>query len=267
MSQDEEDEGQGRSNQSKGQAKGQLKGLGQRLVELGSRWLDFLSNTAKRLVYKSGRAADRDLENEAQMRRREGIGTALVACSFVIAIMGGVGFLIAYWSDANNTRALGGTLAVFLGAMGVTAVLWARWLMSRKEAVEPRHALQSSLVAEAAAGMAFCEGMHDIRKRKLLIWMGLSGTGLFGAMVLSLLRSLGMSPDKSLDSRIWEGGQRLVMLDGKAVSLSTLETGSTVTVYPEDQIGAERAQTVLIRVNEQLLQLPESRATGRPAGM
>ncbi len=75
-----------------------------------------------------------------------------------------------------------------------------------------------------------------------------------------------MSPDKSLYSRIWQGGQRLVTIDGKPVSLASLQPGSMVTVFPEDQIGAERAQTVLIRVKEHLLQLPEDRATWAPGG-
>ena len=38
-----------------------------------------------------------------------------------------------------------------------------------------------------------------------------------------------------------------------------------MTVFPEDQIGAERAQTILVRVKEQLLQLPQDRASWAPA--
>ena len=120
--------------------------------------------------------------------------------------------------------------------------------------------------AEKAAAKAFCDGVHDVRRRRLLTWMGLSGAGLFGTMVLSLLRSLGVSPDKSLYSRIWKGGQRLVT-DGRQAGFATsLQPGSMVTVFPEDQIGAERAQTILVRVKEQLLQLPEDRASWAPAG-
>ena len=249
--------------------------LGQGFLELGWKSLDFLSKVAERWlpaklppehVAKSGRAEDRKLESESQMLRRERVGTGLVVCFFLIAMLGGIGFLIAYWSGGNNTQLLGGSLAVFLGGMGITLVLWARWLMSHKEAVEPRHALASSPAAEKAAAKAFCDGVHDVRRRRLLTWVGLSGAGLFGTMVLSLLRSLGMSPDKSLYSRIWKGGQRLVTADGKPISLSSMQPGSMVTVFPEDQIGAERAQTVLIRVKEQLLQLPEDRASWAPGG-
>ncbi len=252
-----------------------LLDLGLGFLELGWRSLEWLSKVADRLIParqppqplpKSGRAEDRAMESESQLLRREGLGTGLVVCSFFIAILGGIGFLIAFWSGGNNTQLLGGSLAVFLSAMGITLVLWARWLMSRKEAVEPRHALASSPIAAQAATKAFCDGVHDVRRRRLLTWMGLGGAGLFGTMVLSLLRSLGMSPDKSLYSRIWQGGQRLVTMDGKPVSLASLQPGSMVTVFPEDQVGAERAQTVLIRVKEQLLQLPQDRASWAPGG-
>ena len=249
--------------------------LGQGFLELGWKSLEFFSKIAERWIPpkphaehlpRSGRAEDREMESAAKMQRRERVGTGLVIIFFLIAILGGFGFLFAYWSGGNNTQLLGLSLAVFLGGMGITAVFWARWLMSQKEAVEPRHALASTPIAEKAAAKAFCDGVHDIRRRRLLKWVALSGAGLFGTMVLSLLRSLGMSPDKSLYSRIWKGGQRLVTMDGKPISLTSLQPGSMVTVFPEDQIGAERAQTVLIRVKEQLLQLPADRASWAPGG-
>lgn len=249
--------------------------LGKEFLQLGQTSLDLVGNVVESLARskrrrshlpKSGRAEDHTTETEAQMRRREGLGTLWVAIFFLVAMAGGVEFLLAFWSGANNTQLLGASLSVFLGGMGVTSVLWARCLMNHKEAVEPRHPLRSSPVAEQAAAKAFCEGMHDVRRRRLLAWMGFVGTGLFGTMALSMLRSLGMSPDKSLYSRIWEGGQRLVTQDGKPVSLNSLESGSTVTVYPEDQIGVERAQTVLIRVREELLRMPAERAGWVPNG-
>lgn len=249
--------------------------LGWNLLDLGRMALVFLVTVAERLIPakvapqplpESGRAEDREMESNSRMEWREGWGTPLVVCSFIVAVLGGVGFLISYWSGRNNTALLGGSLALFLGGLGITLVLWARWLMNHKQAVEPRHVLQLSPSERAAAAKAFCGGAHDVRRRRLLIWMGLTGAGLLGAMVLSLLRSLGVSPDSSLYSRIWQRGQRLVTIDGKPLSLSSLEPGSMVTVFPENKIGSERAQTVLIRVKEQLLQLPEDRASWAPGG-
>jgi ubiquinol-cytochrome c reductase iron-sulfur subunit len=217
-------------------------------------------------IIKSGRANDQNMENEAQIERRVRWGTPLVVFFFLVSILGGVGFLVFYWSGRNDTALLGGSLALFLGGAGITLVVWARWLMSDKQAVEARHVLQSTPSQREAAVKAFCGGAQEVRRRRLLIWMGLTGAGLFGTMALSLMRSLGLSPDASLYSRIWQGGQRLVTLDGKPVSLASLEPGSTVTVFPEDQVGSERAQTVLIRVEEQLLQLPKDRTSWAPGG-
>jgi len=254
---------------------GAFLNLGWRLLELGWASLKLLGTVVDRLlpakvafepIPESGRAADRKMESESQMERREWWGTLFVLCAFLLAILGGIGFVIFFWSGSTGTKLLGGSLAVFLGGIGVTLVVWARWLMSQKQAVEPRHELQSSPSEREDASEAFCGGVRDVRRRRLLKWMGLTGAGVLGAMVVSLMRSLGMSPDASLYSRIWKGGQRLVTLDGKGVSLSSLQPGSMVTVFPENKIGSERAQTVLIRVKEQLLQLPEERASWAPAG-
>ena len=224
------------------------------------------AKTASESIPESGRGADREMESRPVMERRERWGTVFVICSFGLAVLGGVGFVLFYWMGETSTAALGGSMALFLGGMGFTLVIWARWLMSHKEAVEPRHVLESSTIERDEAAEAFCGGARDVRRRRLLKWMGLTGAGVFATMVISLLRSLGMSPDNSLYSRIWKGGQRLVTRDGKPMSLSSLEPGSTMTVFPEDRIGDERAQTVLIRVKEHLLDLPQERATWAPSG-
>jgi ubiquinol-cytochrome c reductase iron-sulfur subunit len=246
-----------------------------KLLDIGWMSLKFLAAVGDRLrtsraapahIPESGRSADREMETEPELERRERWGTLFVICAFVAAIAGGIVFLLSYWSGSPRNSTLGWSLALFFGGLGITLVVWARWLMTHKQAVEPRHALQSSPVDREDAAEAFCGGAREVRRRRLLKWMGLTGIGFLASMVISLMRSLGMSPDASLYSRIWKGGQRLVTLDGKPVLLSALEPGSTMTVFPEDQVGSERAQTVLIRVQEQLLQLPADRATWAPSG-
>lgn len=249
--------------------------LGQSLLGFGGAVFNFLSavvtalfpaKVAAKTIPESGRTADREMERDSEMERREPWGTLFVVCSFIAAIAGGVVFLISFWSSNPRNATLGGGLALFFGGIGTALVVWARLLMNHRQAIEPRHVLQSPPSERDAAAEAFCGGVRDIRRRRLLKWMGLTGAGVFGTMVLSLLRSLGMSPDPSLYSRIWKGGQRLVTIEGKPVSLSSLEPGSTVTVFPENKVGDERAQTVLIRVKEQLLQLPKERASWAPSG-
>jgi len=261
--------------EQRGSGLGAFLELGWSLLRFFSRLLRFLGAVVARVlpakvvtteIPESGRDADLPMESEAQIESRERTGSVLVVGSFTVAILGGVGFVFFYWTGAISTAMLGGSLAVFLGGMGFTLVLWARWMMVHKEAVEPREQLKSSPIERESTTEAFCGGARDVRRRRLLKWMGLGGAGVLASMLVTLLRSLGISPDNSLYSHVWKGGQRLVTLDGKPVSLSSLRPGSTVTVFPEDKVGSERAQTVLIRVKEELLQLPQERSTWAPSG-
>lgn len=216
---------------------------------------------------KTGRAADRnlDLESGSNIKKRQRWGTLFVACAFVVGIAAGMGFLFAYWSGGNNLL-LGGTLALFLGGFGAALVLYSHWLMLHKEAIEPREELPSSTSEREAVLEDYCAGVHDVQRRGVLKWMGAAGTGIFAAMIISLMRSLGMSPYPSLFTTVWKRGERLMTAEGQPVSIALLETGSSVTVFPEGSLGSERAQTVLIRVKEQLLQLPKDRANWAPMG-
>jgi len=81
-----------------------------------------------------------------------------------------------------------------------------------------------------------------------------------------MFRSMGEPPGASLFDRIWSRGQSLRTLDGTPVTVHALEPGSTMIVFPEGSIGDERAQTVLIRVKPELLQMPTDRADWAPMG-
>lgn len=214
---------------------------------------------------QSGRENDRELETASQVERRQKWGTLFVACSFTVGIIAGVVFLFTYWTRANN-MALGASLGVCLGAFGFTLVLWAHWLTVHKEATAPREELPSSPDEREATLEDFCNGAKDLRRRRMLKWMGFTGVATLSMMILSLLRSLGFSPDEHLFTRVWQPGQRLVTASGKPITVDALEPGSFVTVFPENSVGEERAQTVLIRVEQHLLDLPEERADWAPMG-
>lgn len=213
------------------------------------------------------RSHDRNLDAESgvNLPRRTFWGTALAGSAFLLACAAGIAFLAAYWIDASNAI-LGGTLAVAVAAFGVTLVVWALWLTARREAVEPRKPLcPPQEVRDAAAG-SFLEGAQDIQRRSLLRWVGLAGIGLAASTLISLLRSIGFPSSAELNSRVWKRGQRLVTTDGKPVPATAVQPGVTLIVFPEDSIGAERAQTVLLRVDPNLLQLPKDRANWAPLG-
>ncbi|MGC2448675.1 MAG: Rieske 2Fe-2S domain-containing protein [Candidatus Sulfotelmatobacter sp.] len=216
---------------------------------------------------QTGRDADRDIDLEPGSNRLNHLhrGTLVAILAFAVAFAGGVGFLVAYWSAGSNLL-LGGTLALFLGGVGAGLVLWEHGLMRHRQAIEPREKLPSSAAERDALDEDFRAGEHEVQRRGLLRWMIAGGMGILAAGMISLLRSLGRPPGPSLFDTAWSRGQRLVTMEGQPISLNTLQPGSAMTVFPENSIGAENAQTVLIRVNPQYLQLPEDRANWAPMG-
>jgi ubiquinol-cytochrome c reductase iron-sulfur subunit len=192
-------------------------------------------------------------------------GTFLVGCTIACTIASGGGFLFIYWTS-GSTQLLGGTLALFFGSIGVGFVLYAHWLIVQKEATEARPPMTSSPEVREGVEQDFYRGIGNMHRRGLLKWIGGAAITLMAAMAVSLIRSLGASPDRSLFDRIWKRGQRLMTEDGTPVSLYALDPGSFMIVFPEDSVGDERAQTVLIRVKESLLRLPEDRADWAPMG-
>lgn len=208
---------------------------------------------------------DQDLEQGVDLERRERWGTAIVLFLMIVGLASGVGFLYSYWSGADNF-ALGGTLAVCFAALGAALVFWSHLLMRHKEAIEPRETMQSSPCDRQLAFDNFLEGKHDVKRRSLLTWMSAGFAAVFAASFMSLFRSLGAPPGPSLYDTVWKSGQRLMTLDGTPVSVDALQPGSTIVVFPEDSIGDEKAQTVLLRVNEQFLQMPKERADWAPLG-
>ena len=193
------------------------------------------------------------------------LGTLLVVIALTVAFAGGIGFLIAYWTGANNTL-LGGTLALFFGGFGFALVLWSHLLSPHVEVTEPREPLAAPTPELAPAVDTYRRGERDIRRRGLLKWSAAAGASLLGAMWISTLRAFSLAPFSALYSTIWKRGQRLVTADGKPVSVDALQPGSTAIVFPEDSIGAERSQTVLIRVHQDLLRLPKEREGWAPMG-
>ena len=215
----------------------------------------------------AGLFADLELEASAGVHQPKHVraGTALVVISLAVAFAGGIGFLVAYWTGGHNAL-LGGALALFFGGFGFALVFWSHLLTPHVEVTEPREPLAAPMPDLAPAVEDFRRGEREIRRRGLLKWSAAAGLGVLAAMWVSMLRSFSLNPDSSLYSTIWKRGQRLVTVDGQPVSVDALKTGGMAIVFPEDSIGAQRSQTVLIRVQEDLLQLPESRADWAPMG-
>jgi ubiquinol-cytochrome c reductase iron-sulfur subunit len=192
-------------------------------------------------------------------------GTFLAGLSFAAAFCSGVGFLFIYWTGGGN-QALGGCLAGFFGLLAIGLVIHAHLLAVHKEASEPREDLESSPEERTAAAEAFRSGGFELQRRGMLKWVAGIGLGALGVMFVSLLRSVMSNPFQDLYTGVWKPGQRLMTRDGKPVRADDLSPGNTTIVFPQDSIGSEKAQTVLIRVDPRLLELPSDRADWAPLG-
>ena len=214
------------------------------------------------------RTLDHNLDADPGMNpeRREFLGLVFATLAAFVTLVDCIWFLIAYWSHAAN-QILGGSLALALGGLGAILVIWGRMLTVQREAIAPREPLLPPTSERKAAEDALTLGAHDIRRRCFLRWIGYSFAGLFAAMAASLLRSLGLPSYSALNSHIWKRGQRLMTAEGKPVSVDSLQPGNTLTVFPEDSIGDERSQTVLVRVDQALLELPKERQNWAPNGI
>lgn len=207
-----------------------------------------------------------EVESDAEVARRRRWGTPLVLCAFAIGMAGGIGFMMFYWSGGSN-RLLGGALAICMGGFGSVLVLYARRMMRQELVIAPREELPSGPGERGDTASVFASGMHDIERRSLLKWMAAGVAGLFAAIAFSLLRSLAIThPAEELFSTVWKPGERLVTDQGKPLTVDSLQPGSSMTVFPENSVGSQRSQTVLIRVDQNLLRLPKARATWAPMG-
>lgn len=205
-------------------------------------------------------------ENEIETARRRRRGTPLVVLAFLVGIAGGVAFLYLYWSGGGN-RLLGLTLAICLAGFGSVLVLYAQYMLRHELVAAPREELESSKEEREEFFESYSTTARSVQRRGLLKWMGAGAAGLFAAMFISLFRSLARTPPvEVLFGAVWKRGDRLLTEDGKVMTVDSLAQGGTVTVFPEHSIGSERSQTVLVRVDPALLQLPRDRADWAPGG-
>jgi ubiquinol-cytochrome c reductase iron-sulfur subunit len=172
--------------------------------------------------------------------------------SFVVAIAGGIVAAIGYGTD-NTGDLLGLGLAVSLFAIGFGLVCWAKYLDFDEHAVQERE----PLVLEPAKAEELHEELATtgevLGRRRLLL-------GLLGGSFLSMfigfvgpIGSLGPKPRGERGRTSWRAGSRLVTSDGAPIELTRTTFDQLVTVFPEDHIGEDDAQVVLLRLPPDVL--------------
>ena len=172
--------------------------------------------------------------------------------SFVIAIAGGLAAAIGYGTD-NTGDLLGVGLAVSLFGIGFGLVCWAKYLDFDERAVQEREPLVLPPPAREELHEELESGFSVLGRRKLVV--GLLG-GAFVSMLIGFvgpIGSLGPKPRGERQRTGWQAGSRLVTSDGAPIELTRTTFDQLVTVFPEDHIGEDDAQVVLLRMPPEVL--------------
>jgi len=207
-------------------------------------------------------ARDRHMAVSSKNPRRTETG---VGVSFIGATFAGLGLAVTY-ALGGQTQVEGVLLFFCLGGLGFGMTLWGKQLMPHGPFVQQRHSLISTEEDRAEFVAAFTRGEDEFGRRKLLLGFLAAGFTGLGAALVFPIRSLGPSPGRSLFETPWTTGSRLVTPDGKFVHLDDLEVGGVYTVFPEGHIGADDAQTLLIRADSSPIVTKKGRETWSPNG-
>lgn len=196
-----------------------------------------------------------------------------VAAFISLAACAGIAFAACYAVGAQ-LQWEGAFLTVALGALAAALILWERLLMPHAPAIEEREVLRSDDAARAAAVATLCTGGEAVVGRRAWLARLFAGaTAIVGISALFPLRSLTPGIGRKLRSTAWARGSRLVRADGSLVNAGDIEMNSVLTVFPEGHTGPEaefdmaNSATLLIRIPENELVLPDGRKAGAPAGL
>jgi ubiquinol-cytochrome c reductase iron-sulfur subunit len=187
----------------------------------------------------------------------------IVAACFILAMLAGFGFLVAYGligvgsvtGALDSNLALGLTLAVALLLLAGGAVIWVRHLMPDVELTEQRHPMASDAKDKRAFKETFEEGAETSQfvKRPIVRRSLIAATVPLGIAPLFLLRDMGPLPGTSLDTTVWRKGLRL-MVYGTNRPITPAEfssPGSIISVGPEgylnDDDAMAKAAVIIIR--------------------
>jgi ubiquinol-cytochrome c reductase iron-sulfur subunit len=227
------------------------------------------------IVSRADRFPVRGSRAERSLERR-------VAFFFVLAALGGVGFIVCFlalpytWHLPGTpqnfrfyTPALGICLALLLGGMGFGMVLWAKWLMPEEHIVQDRHDEPSSEEDKLLTEATLAVGLEDTglpRRSLILRSLGLAGGALATVPLVALVGGMIKKPGTKLDHTMFrpnkalfpETGGRvpLVYSDWRKVSPDDLEPGGIATVFPGvrekedgyDGVHNSSSPTLLIRL-------------------
>jgi ubiquinol-cytochrome c reductase iron-sulfur subunit len=196
----------------------------------------------------------------------------VVAACFIIAMLGGIGFIVAYLAIqvhsvsavTHSNLALGTALSIALLGLGIGATIWVRHLMPDVELTEERKPLASAAADRALFATTFNEGTEASQyvKRPLVRRTLIAATLPLGFISILLFKDLGPLPRKSLEFTVWRKGIRLIeYASNRPLKPSDFSSpGGMITVVPEgyqDNFDAlAKAAVIIIKFRPEDLQPP-----------
>jgi ubiquinol-cytochrome c reductase iron-sulfur subunit len=193
----------------------------------------------------------------------------VVAC-FLLAMLAGFGFLVAYGTigvgtitkTLHSNLALGSTLSLVFLLLGIGAVIWVRHLMPEVELTEQRHPMRSTPQEREAFKGTFEEGAETSQfvKRPMVRRSLIAATLPLAVAPIFLLRDLGPLPGTSLDTTAWRKGLRLLVYGtGRPITPAEFSSpGAIVSVGPEgflnDDDAMAKAAVIIIKFRPGQLQ-------------
>lgn len=196
--------------------------------------------------------------------RRERVAATWVAVLLGLAVAAGLGLLVLY-ALGGQVQLEGALLMVLLGGIGLSLMLWGKFLYPPERATEDREVLLGRPEDLGGVERALERG-ERLGRRLFLVRLLYAAAGALGLALVFPVRSLGPGPGRALFRTAWSAGARLVDETGAPVRVDSLRVGGVVTVFPEGHLGSGDSQAVLVRVPEAALRLPPDRAACAPGG-
>ncbi|MFD6952169.1 ubiquinol-cytochrome C reductase [Nocardiopsis sp. TSRI0078] len=154
-----------------------------------------------------------------EMQRR---GEKIASLWFVLAFLGGIGFLASYFVFGPEAIAepqiaqysnmlLGGTLTLAMFGIGAGMTVWARQVMPHYEVASPYDELPSNEQEKGSFGAFFMQGADEsgFTKRPLMRRTLILAMVPLGLAPIVLLRDTGPLPGGKLKNTVWEPGRRM----------------------------------------------------------
>ena len=186
-----------------------------------------------------------------------------VYASFLVSMLGSIG-LVVYYFTGESAQVEGILLGLALGGMGFGVIGWATGLMDVPTVVEEREPLESSDATIEQAEDTI--GQEAVTRRKMLLRLAGGASATLGAALAIPALSLGPRPGQSLEETKWTPGARVVDRFGDPQRPDDIPLNGIKTVFPSGFEGEADSQTVVIKIEPELLDLPEGREDWAPEG-